>query len=45
MNIFKMIPRVVGANSYILTADGKTAVVIDPSTKTVVEKVIEQGSA
>ena len=43
MNIFKMIPRVVGANSYILTADGKTAVVIDPSTKTVVEKVIEQG--
>ena len=43
MNIFKMIPRGVGANSYILTADGKTAVVIDPSTKTVVEKVIEQG--
>lgn len=34
--IIKIYPRLFGANTYILTADGKNAVVIDPSKETIV---------
>ena len=35
----KIYPRGFGANSYILTADGKTAVVIDPSSHSVITEL------
>lgn len=31
MQIIKITPRAFGANTYVLTSDGKTAVVIDPA--------------
>lgn len=43
MKIFKVTPRGMGANGYVLTADGKTAVVIDPFGRTILAKVVEQG--
>ena len=39
MNRYKVYPRGFGANSYILTADGKIAVIIDPSSYAVVREL------
>ena len=39
MNRYKVYPRGFGANSYILTADGKNAVVIDPSSYAVIREL------
>ena len=36
---YKVYPRGFGANSYILTADGKTAVVIDPAGYSVIREL------
>ena len=38
MQIFKVGPKGFGANSYLVTADGKNAVVIDPSSERVLEE-------
>ncbi len=43
MEIIKIYPRGFGANSYILTADGKTAVVIDPAQTRVESELIKRG--
>ena len=43
MKIHKIYPRGFGANTYVLTADGKSAVVIDSSGKHVESKLIELG--
>jgi glyoxylase-like metal-dependent hydrolase (beta-lactamase superfamily II) len=40
---YKVYPRGFGANSYILTADGKNAVVIDPSSYAVVREIEARG--
>jgi len=37
MQVFKVLPLDFASNSYILTADGKTAVVIDPSGRNVLD--------
>ncbi len=42
MQIQKVFPRGFGANSYILTKDGKTALVIDPSGSQVKSALIER---
>ncbi|MBQ8352724.1 MAG: MBL fold metallo-hydrolase [Clostridia bacterium] len=42
MERYKIYPRGFGANTYILTADGKNAVVIDPSSYTVVRELAER---
>ena len=41
MEIIKISPKGFGANSYILTSDGKNAVVIDPSSERVFDKCLE----
>ena len=41
MKIYKIYPQGFGANTYVLTSDGKTAVVIDPAQERVVEKLKE----
>jgi glyoxylase-like metal-dependent hydrolase (beta-lactamase superfamily II) len=43
MQIYKLYPRGFGANTYILTADDKTAVVIDPAQNHVEQKLKELG--
>jgi len=43
MKVIKILPEQFASNTYILTADGKTAVVIDPSEKRVSEILGEQG--
>lgn len=43
MQIHKIYPRGFGANTYVLTKDGKTAVVIDPSGAHVENKLRELG--
>ena len=43
MKIYTVYPRGFGANSYILTADNKTAIVIDPAQPRVQEKLNELG--
>ncbi len=43
MGIHKIYPRGFGANTYVLTKDGKTAVVIDPSGSHVESKLIKLG--
>ena len=43
MERYKVYPRGFGANSYILTADGKNAVVIDPSSYAVVRELEGRG--
>lgn len=43
MQIHKIYPRGFGANTYVLTIDGKTAVVIDPSGSHVESKLISLG--
>ena len=43
MEIIKIYPRGFGANSYILTADGKTAVVIDPAQNRIESELIKRG--
>lgn len=43
MQIHKISPYGFGANTYAITADGKTAVVIDPSSKHVESKLIALG--
>ena len=39
MERYKIYPRGFGANTYILTADGKNAVVIDPSSYAVIREL------
>ncbi len=41
MKIYKIYPRGFGANTYILTEDGKNAIVIDPAQNRVESKLIE----
>ncbi len=43
MKIIKVYPRGFGANAYILTTDGKTAVVVDPADGRVLETLAESG--
>lgn len=43
MQIFKVLTEGFGSNSYILTADGKTAVVIDPSGRPVLDALKRHG--
>ena len=43
MERYKVYPRGFGANSYILTADGKNAVVIDPSSYAVIRELEGRG--
>lgn len=43
MERYKVYPRGFGANSYILTADGKNAVVIDPSSYAVIRELDARG--
>ncbi len=43
MQIRKIYPRGFGANCYVLTADGRRAVVVDPSGNHVESKLIEWG--
>ena len=43
MQIIRISPRGFGANTYALTADGKTAVVIDPAQKRVEGELIKRG--
>ena len=43
MQCYKVYPRGFGANSYILTADGKNAVVIDPSSYAVIRELEGRG--
>lgn len=43
MERYKVYPRGFGANSYILTADGKNAVVIDPSSYAVIREIEGRG--
>ena len=43
MEIHKIYPRGFGANTYVLTNDGETAVVIDPSGPHVESKLISLG--
>ena len=40
MKIFKILPRGFGCNSYILTADGKSAVVVDCAEPEIYEACI-----
>lgn len=39
MQVFKILPEFDGSNTYILTEDGKTAVVIDPSEPSIVDEL------
>lgn len=43
MQIIKITPRAFGANTYVLTADGKTAVVIDPAQSRIDGELIKLG--
>ena len=43
MEIYKIYPRGFGANTYILTQDNRTAVVIDPAQEQVIKKLQELG--
>ena len=43
MQILKITPRAFGANTYVLTSDGKTAVVIDPAQPRVESELIKLG--
>ena len=43
MTIEKIYPSGFGANSYLLTKDGKSAIVIDPSSPKVMQKLTERG--
>ena len=43
MKIHKIYPHGFGSNTYAITADGKTAVVIDPSSKHVESKLLALG--
>lgn len=43
MTIKKIYPSGFGANSYVLSADGKSAIVIDPSSPKVMQKLNELG--
>ena len=42
MEIIKILPKGFGANSYILTADGKNAVVIDPTSERVYNECVRR---
>lgn len=43
MDIIRISPRGFGANTYLLTADGKNAVVIDPAHPRVAEELTKRG--
>ena len=43
MEIIRLSPRGFGSNTYILTEDGKNAVVIDPATPRVDSELIKRG--
>ena len=43
LKIHKIYPRGFGANTYVVTANGKDAIVIDPAQESIVEKVRELG--
>lgn len=43
MEIVKISPKGFGANSYLISADGKNAVVIDPSGKHVFDECLRRG--
>ena len=43
MEIIKIYPRGFGANTYILTADNKTAVVIDPAQPRIESELMKRG--
>lgn len=43
MQIIKIAPRGFGANTYVLTEDGKNAIVIDPSSPRVESELIKRG--
>ena len=43
MTIEKIYPSGFGANSYVLTKDGKSAIVIDPSSTKVMQELNERG--
>ena len=43
MEIITIYPRGFGANTYVLTEDGKTAIVIDPSQTRVESELIKRG--
>ena len=43
MQIIKLSPRGFGANTYVLTQDNQTAIVIDPSTSRVESELIKLG--
>lgn len=43
MQVYKVLPLNGASNSYILTADNKTAVVIDPSEQTVIKVLKKHG--
>ena len=43
MEIITIYPRGFGANTYALTEDGKTAIVIDPAQSRVESELIKRG--
>lgn len=43
MQVIKVLPLGAASNSYILTADGKTAVAVDPSGQTVLDVLEKHG--
>ncbi|MDE6504454.1 MAG: MBL fold metallo-hydrolase [Clostridia bacterium] len=43
MQVFKVLPEFDGSNSYIVTADGKSAVVIDPAEPYIAEELKSRG--
>ena len=43
MRVIKVYPRGYGSNSYVLTADGKTAVVIDPAEESIADELDKNG--
>lgn len=43
MKVYKIYPRGFAANSYIVTEDGKTCVVIDPAQPSIADKCAELG--
>ena len=45
MQIIKIYPRGFGSNTYFLTADNKTAIVIDPSSPRVLDELNKRGLA
>lgn len=43
LKVYKILPRGFAANTYLLTADGKTAVVVDPAQERIAEAIREAG--